>query len=224
MDVAGAFDTVSNQRLTHNLRKRKIPKWITDWLNSFLSDRSTTLAINRRVTGRFAVRTGIPQGSPLSSILYLFYNAELLEICDRPGKNTSAIGFVDDANILAYGKSTEENCKTLKAIHRQCETWASRHGSVFAPTKYELIHLSRNPKRFNMTASINIASTEIEPKTDIRVLGLQIDTKLKWGPHVRKTQEKMVKQSMALTKFPHQPGVPPSPRQGRFTVPWCVRP
>ena len=52
-----------------------------------------------------------------------------------------------------------------------------------------------------MTASINIASTEIEPKTDIRVLGLQIDTKLKWGPHVRKTQEKMVKQSMALTKI-----------------------
>ena len=52
-----------------------------------------------------------------------------------------------------------------------------------------------------MTASINIASTEIEPKTDIRVLGLQIDTKLKWGPHVRKTQEKIVKQSMALTKI-----------------------
>ena len=60
MDVAGVFDTVSHQRLTHNLRKRKIPKWITDWLNSFLNDRSTTLAINRKATGRFAVRTGIP--------------------------------------------------------------------------------------------------------------------------------------------------------------------
>ena len=32
-------------------------------------------------------------------------------------------------------------------------------------------------------------------------MGLQIDTKLKWGPHVRKTQEKMVKESMALTKI-----------------------
>ena len=147
------------------------------------------------------MRTGIPQGSPLLSILYLFYNADLLEICERPGTNTSAIGFVDDANILPYGKITEENCKTLESIHRQCEKWASRHGSLFAPTKYELIHLSRNPKRFNMAASINIASTEVEPKTDIRVLGLQIDTKLKWGPHVRKAQKKMVKQSMALTKI-----------------------
>ena len=201
MDVAGAFDTVSHRRLIHNLRKRKIPKWITDWTASFLENRKTTLAINRRATGEFAVRTGIPQGSPISPILYLFYNADLLEICQRPGTNTSALGFVDDVNVLAYGKSTEENCRTLERIHRKCELWATRHGSVFAPDKYELIHLSRNPKKFNMTATIQIETNLIEPKTDIRVLGLQIDTKLKWGAHIRKTQEKMTSQSLALTKI-----------------------
>ena len=60
MDVAGAFDTVSHQRLIHNLRKRKIPKWITDWTESFLSERRTTLTIQRRTTDVFDVRTGIP--------------------------------------------------------------------------------------------------------------------------------------------------------------------
>lgn len=55
---------------------------------------------------------------------------------------------------------------------------ASRHGAVFAPAKYELIHLSRSPKKFNMAATINIKSNQITPKSDIRVLGLQIDTKL----------------------------------------------
>ena len=103
--------------------------------------------------------------------------------------------------MLAYGKSTEENCRTLERIHRKCELWATRHGSVFAPDKYELIHLSRNPKKFNMTATIQIETNLIEPKTDIRVLGLQIDTKLKWGAHIRKTQEKMTSQSLALTKI-----------------------
>lgn len=33
MDVAGSFDTVSHQRLIHNLRKRKIPEWITNWVS-----------------------------------------------------------------------------------------------------------------------------------------------------------------------------------------------
>ena len=201
MDVAGAYDTVSHRRLIHNLRKRKIPKWITDWVDNFLNERSTTLAIHSRVTGIFEVRTGIPQGSPISPILYLFYNADLLDICERPGTNTSALGFVDDINVLAYGKSTEENCKTLEEIHKKCEKWAIRYGSVFAPKKYELIHLSRNPKKFNMSTVVRIENSIIEPKTDIRILGLRIDTKLKWGPHVRKIQEKLTKQSKALTKI-----------------------
>ena len=123
-------------------------------------------------------------------------------VCERPGSNTSALGFVDDINMLAYGKSTEENCKTLEVIHKKCEKWASRHGSVFAPKKYELIHLSRNPKKFNMFTVIQIGNNIIKPKTDIRILGLQIDSKLKWGAHTRKIQEKkMTKQSRALTKI-----------------------
>ena len=82
MDVASAFDTVSHQRLIHNLRRRKIPQWITNWVNSFLKDQSTMLAIHQKRIEQFVVQTRIPQESPLSPILYLFYNADLLEICD----------------------------------------------------------------------------------------------------------------------------------------------
>ena len=79
--------------------------------------------------------------------------------------------------------------------------WAHRHGSTFAPKKYELIYFARNPKRFNMAATITIGGEIKVPKTDIRVLGIQIDTKLKWGSHVKKIQEKTVTQTRALTKL-----------------------
>ena len=179
MDVANAYPTVSHERLIHNLRKRKIPAWIAKWVLSFLQDRNTTMAINGRVTGALPIRTGIPQGSPISPILYLFYNADLLDICERPGIKANGLGFVDDVNILTYSTSTEENCRTLEVMHKKCELWASRHGAVFAPAKYQLIHLSRNPKKFNMQAIINIASDVVTSKTDIRVLDIQIDTALK---------------------------------------------
>ena len=152
------------------------------------------------MTKEFAVRTGISQGSSLSSILYLFYNADLLDICNWFGTNASSLGFVDDINILAYGKNTEENYTTLEIIHKKCEKWADRHGAVFAPHKYELIHLSRS-SQFNMSATVTIDIQLIKPKPNTRVLGLQIDTKLKWRAYIQKIQKKMINQSMALTKI-----------------------
>lgn len=91
-------------------------------------------------------------------------------------------------------------------MHKKCERWASLRGAVFAPAKSELIHLSRNSKKFNMAASINTETTVIKLKADIRVLGLQVEIKLKWGSGVRKTPEKKNKQSMALTKTPNSIG------------------
>ena len=36
LDILGAFDNVSHQRLLHNLRKWRIPPALTDWIGSFL--------------------------------------------------------------------------------------------------------------------------------------------------------------------------------------------
>lgn len=115
--------------------------------------------------------------------------------------NTYILNDVDDVNILAYSTSTKENCKTLERLHTECERWARKHGAIFAPKKYELIHLARSPKRFAMTATINIANTTLSPKQDIRVLGVQLDTRLKWHAHVEEIEKKMTKQTLALAKI-----------------------
>ena len=133
INVADAFDSVFHQWLIHNLCKRKIPKWITKWVESFLLNQKTSLTIHRQVMDMFRVCTSIPQGSFISSILYLFYNTDLLDICKRPGTRTSSLRFIDDVNILAYSTSTEENCRTLEKVHKKCEWWAKKHEAIFAP-------------------------------------------------------------------------------------------
>ena len=112
-------------------------------------------------------------------ILYLFYNADLLEIYKQLGIATSILGFIDDVNILAYGTSTKENVIILKRLHKQCEAWAQQHGFTFALKKYKLIHLAKNPKKFDMTTIITIRGEIKTSKPNIRVLGIQIDTKLR---------------------------------------------
>ena len=55
-------------------------------------------------------------------------------------------------------------------------------------------------KKFNMTARVNLETHQIAPKAQLKVLGLWIDGKLRWGPHIKEIQTKMSTQSMALTK------------------------
>jgi hypothetical protein len=82
LDVSGAFDYVSHPQLLHNFRKRRIDPKIASCVESFLKDRVTSIKLNESTSAPMDTNTGIPQGSPMSPILYLFYNADLLESCE----------------------------------------------------------------------------------------------------------------------------------------------
>ena len=97
---------------------------------------------------------------------------------------------MDDINILTYGLSTERNCKILEETHRNCLHWAATHGAVFAPEKYEVIHLTRARKKFNLKATPILNGLRIDTKDHIRILGIQVDSKLKWRPHLAQVKEK----------------------------------
>jgi retron-type reverse transcriptase len=78
LDTARAFDTVNHLRLLDNLRKIWVPLWFVRTVRSFLTDRTTTLLVDNEETKLRQLKAGVPQGSPLSPILFLFYNAHYL--------------------------------------------------------------------------------------------------------------------------------------------------
>ncbi len=46
-------------------------------------------------------------------VLYLFYNANLLKMCNNIKLRISVTSFVNDVNILTYKELIERNCKML---------------------------------------------------------------------------------------------------------------
>jgi hypothetical protein len=73
-------------------------------VGSFISNRTTTLCLPGYNTDAFPTHMGIPQGSPQLPIFLLFYNANLVEICNPTTLPASGTGLVDDVNALAFGK------------------------------------------------------------------------------------------------------------------------
>jgi hypothetical protein len=62
LDVSRAFDNVSHTRLLHDLRKRRVGEKTVKWIESFLSNRHTSIAIDGFRSTAYQINTGIPQG------------------------------------------------------------------------------------------------------------------------------------------------------------------
>ena len=200
VDVSAAYPNTSHKRLLHNLRKRKIDHKVVEWVASFLTNRQTIVKTNEHTTSKLSIDLGLPQGSPLSSILYLFYNADLLE--DSAAKGVGAQGFIDDITLIATSKSTRGNTQKLAKVHNQtCEDWRAKHGSEFSLPKYQLIHISRK-RDIDYTAGVRLRGGHIVRGTTTAVnLGITLQSKLSWKDHVSKVKGKAIKTIGALSSI-----------------------
>jgi hypothetical protein len=86
---------------------------------------------------------GVSQDSSLLNILFLFYNANLVDVCNAPYSPATGIGFVDDATVLAVRKSTDDTCSVLRQFCSRRFICGDMHGALFAPNKCVLVHYAK---------------------------------------------------------------------------------
>jgi hypothetical protein len=146
-------------------------------VRSFLTDRTTTLLVDNEETEPRQLNAGVPQGSPLSPILLLVYNTPLLKALNQLDLPLSPLNFADDINLLTYGEATVVNCINLEIAHEQCLNWARTHRMQFAPDKYILTHFTRR-RGFDLQVPVRLQGEVIKPKPVVRILRLQLDSKL----------------------------------------------
>ncbi|KAJ5927721.1 reverse transcriptase [Penicillium verhagenii] len=205
LDGSGAFDNVCHARLLHNLRKRRIPEIIIRLLAGLLTNRTTALLLQEGRCPNEAVATGIPQGSPLSPILYLFYNADLIDDIHAAASGQVLVtGYIDDICILVWGSHAWMNCAALMRLHTVAETWAAQHASKFSPAKYGLIHFWKKGagalRPADMPAgqasdpalldSVTICGAEIKPVSSLRYLGVILNENLTAKDHLLRCRKR----------------------------------
>jgi len=153
LDISEAFLRVLQERLTHIMKRKRVSRWLINWTFFFMLNWKIILVFDNQKSRILNISVRISQDSFLSSILFLFYNTELLEICNLTKVEVNNLIFIDDVNMLVYKLITEENCKQLKAVHNKYLLWVKKYRTLFISEKYILMHFLRR-KKFNMKTLI----------------------------------------------------------------------
>ncbi|KPM39835.1 hypothetical protein AK830_g6718 [Neonectria ditissima] len=142
-----------------------IPDWIVLWVWSFLSDRSIVVRMPGYTGEKCWVNIGIPQGSPLSPLLFLFFAAPILEILvmkHSVDDGIFAFAYIDDTYILVTSQDYEHN--------------SEKKDSKVVPQIPEFLNRKEPWK---------------QPKEVMTILGVQVDYRLKWDLHIEMIRAKV---------------------------------
>jgi hypothetical protein len=201
-DVQGAFNGVHPSVLADRLRERRVPGDLVAWIESFCNGRKASVVVGDYESSVQDIgHAGIPQGSPLSPILYVFYNANLVQ--GRINKSEGSIGFIDDYSTWVTGPSVAENTRKLQTqLLPRAEKWARESGAVFEAEKTAFIHFIR-PLQPDRGPSNHLAFGDktIAPKKSVKILGVMLDSGLSMNEHVSKAVSKAIGKCMALRKI-----------------------
>jgi len=177
-----------------------ISERLTKWVHIYIMNCIITLMLSNTEIEKNTVIAEVSQTQSLllSLILYLFYTAELLDICNNSNKRLSASVFINNITLLTYEFFTEINCCMLIQAHDQCLNWACKYDIFFASEKYELIHLTCWLKRFNMRAQLQLKNIVKKFSISVHILDIWLDFKLCWNEHIKMIKHKMITQINTL--------------------------
>jgi len=210
-DITGYFDNVNHNRLLSILHNKGIPLPICKWVRSFVSRRETRIRVDGYTDRAKAVRTGCPQGSPVSGVLANYYSAPLLEMFlrehtrnqDEPAQNmdnnrnchtpVTAGLFVDEGSLYMASSSPTTNTRRLKIAFEKVIIWAGQNGLKIDMNKVDYIcftcpHKRKIPPIPPMILPTSTNTGEVrryEPQPHIKWLGLIFDSRLSFRQHVQ---------------------------------------
>ena len=133
-------------------------------------------------------------------MLYLYYNAGVLDIVEDR-KDALGMGFVDDVVYGVKGYQDKGNAKKLRKIMEKAEEWRRKHGVQFEPSKYVLVHFTRNHRRSTKAVLTLQEGTTIKPSTEAKYLGVIFDQQLRFKGHLQHAVKKGTNAALALSSI-----------------------
>lgn len=195
LDIEGAFDNTTFETMILAVKKHGIDNTCCRWIETMLKTRSIQISMFGQTTNAL-INRGCPQGGVLSPLLWDLVVNELLERLNNLGYYTQ--GYADDIVILIQGKYLNTISEVMQSALKLVENWCSKVNLVVNPTKTTLIPFTRKRKLEALKPPYFFGNF-LEMKEEVKYLGVTLDSKLTWNPHLTRTIDKC-KRAFMITR------------------------
>ena len=185
LDFSKAFDTVPHNRLLHNLSYYGVDEKTHRWIKNLQINRSQCVQVSGERSEWVKVSSGIPQGTVLGPLLFLFYINDIT--CQI---NSKIKLFADDAVMYSEITTQSDIWSFLTDINR-LSTWSSTWQMNFNLTKCNIMTITSST--VDQPACYYIKKHKLENISSHKYLGIIIQDDLQWDSHVGEVKAKATK-------------------------------
>ena len=199
-DYSKAYDRTWREQLMIKLCDLGVPAPMIRWIRAFLTTRTAEVCVNGTLSKRVRIKQGLPQGSVLSPILFLFFINDLVD--DLPEGVMCSL-FADDAAIYCSHTSLEEAQKLLQKAVTVVENWSIKNKLDLNISKSCTFFFSTDPGEAKWRPNINLLGTKMRfgegPKEkNPKFLGVTLDRTLSFNDHVENVCERVTSRCRML--------------------------
>ena len=193
LDLRAAFDRVWRAGLLRHLSRCGVPgRWLR-WLRGFLSDRRARVRWGEVLGGWRVLKEGVPQGSPLSPILFVLFLAPMCEEVSEACPDCRMTVYADDVTLSAAAANPVVAGERVQAGLSAVEKWCGENFVELAPEKSEALLLTVDPRQVNAKCAPRLVAggQELRHNPQPVVLGVKLDSQLGFGAHASDAAKKM---------------------------------
>ena len=185
-DLSSAYDTIDHDVLLQKAAVYGFDRISLGWLGSYLASRTQRVRIKGVLSPPVNINCGVPQGSPLSCVLFLMVVSDL----PRWITHSNPQGYADDTMLST---SSPDPLETIRRLEEDAKGVLDffKANQLFANTSKTALLMIEPGQNHDGGYTIKIGNERIPESNVEKILGVEVDNKLTWDEHFKKVNKKV---------------------------------